>query len=111
MYYGGNGAGWIKAANSIKKRAYLNMGDYGAYSSVSNYITTNADDFQFQWGTNAINPDVRHPIYRYNYTNTGAGDYQSNWMMNRMMVELNLYVITIKTNYRINEIRSKHNNR
>ena len=85
MYYGGNAAGWIKAANSIKKRAYLNMGDTGSYSAITNYITTNADDFQFQWGTNAINPDVRHPIYRYNYTNTGAGDYQSNWMMNRMM--------------------------
>lgn len=85
MYYGGNAAGWIKAANSIKKRAYLNMGDSGSYSAITNYITSNADDFQFQWGTNAINPDVRHPIYRYNYTNTGAGDYQSNWMMNRMM--------------------------
>ena len=89
MYYGGNADGWIKAANSIKKRAYLNMGDFGSYSAITNYIKTNADDFQFQWGTNAINPDVRHPIYRYNYTNTGAGDYQSNWMMNRMMVGRN----------------------
>ena len=60
MYYGGNAAGWIKAANSIKKRAYLNMGDTGSYSAITNYITTNADDFQFQWGTNAINPDVQN---------------------------------------------------
>ena len=27
MYYGGNADGWIKAANSIKKRAYLNLGE------------------------------------------------------------------------------------
>ena len=51
MYYGGNADGWIKAANSIKKRAYLNMGDFGSYSAITNYIKTNADDFQFQWGT------------------------------------------------------------
>ena len=85
MYYGGNAAGWIKAANSIKKRAYLNLGDYGAYSSITNYITDNSDDFEFSWGTNEVNPDTRHPIYTYNYTNTGAGDYQPNWMMNLMM--------------------------
>jgi hypothetical protein len=85
MYYGGNAAGWVKAANSIKKRAYLNLGDYSAYSSITNYITDNSDDFEFSWGTNEVNPDTRHPIYTYNYTNTGAGDYQPNWMMNLMM--------------------------
>lgn len=85
MYYGGNTAGWIKAANSIKKRAYLNLGDYSSYNAITNYITDSADDFEFKWGTNAINPDTRHPIYRYNYSNTGAGDYQSNWMMDRLM--------------------------
>jgi len=85
MFYGGSAAGWIKAANSIKKRAYLNLGDYGAYSAITNYIKDNSDDFQFTWGTNEVNPDTRHPIYRYNYTNTGASDYQSNWMMRLMM--------------------------
>ena len=85
MYYNGNADGWIKAANSIKKRAYLNLGDYSSYNSITNYITDSSDDFEFQWGTNAVNPDTRHPIYRYNYSNSGAGDYQSNWMMDRMM--------------------------
>jgi hypothetical protein len=89
MYYGGNASKWIKAANSIKKRAHLNMGDYAAYSAITDYITDNADDFQFQWGTNAIQPDTRSPIYRSNYTNTGASDYQSNWLMNRMMTGRN----------------------
>ena len=31
MYYQGDASKWIKAANSIKKRAYLNLGDYASY--------------------------------------------------------------------------------
>ena len=89
MYYGGDASGWIKAANSIKKKALLNLGDYAGYNSITNYITDSSDDFQFQWGTNAINPDNRHPMYRSSYSNTGAGVYQSNWYMNRMMVGRN----------------------
>ena len=49
MYYAGDASGWIKAANSIKKKAYLNLGDYASYNSVTNYITDSSDDFQFTW--------------------------------------------------------------
>ena len=42
MYYGGNAAGWIKAANSIKKRAYLNMGDTGSVSYTHLTLPTKA---------------------------------------------------------------------
>ena len=89
MYYGGDASGWIKAANSIKKKALLNLGDYAGYNAITNYITDSSDDFQFTWGTNAINPDNRHPMYRSSYSNTGAGVYQSNWYMNRMMIGRN----------------------
>ena len=89
MYYQGDASKWIKAANSIKKRAYLNLGDYASYSSITNYITSNSDDFEFQWGTNTSNPDTRSPIYRSNYTLNGASDFQSNWLMNRLMVGRN----------------------
>ena len=89
MYYGGDASGWIKAANSIKKKAYLNLGDYASYNSITNYITDSSDDFQFTWGTNAINPDTRHPMYSSSYSNTGAGVYQSNWLMNRLMIGRN----------------------
>ena len=37
MYYGGNADGWIKAANSIKKRAYLNLGEYSNYNATVSY--------------------------------------------------------------------------
>ena len=89
MYYAGDASGWIKAANSIKKKALLNLGDYAGYNAITNYITDSSDDFQFTWGTNAINPDNRHPMYRSSYSNTGAGVYQSNWYMNRMMTGRN----------------------
>lgn len=98
FYYGGDSAKWIKAANSIKKRAYLNLGDYSAYNGVTDYITDAADDFQFDWGTNPATPDTRHPYYGgerglssyYNdnnasYTSTGGNDYMSNWLMFKML--------------------------
>jgi len=85
FYYGGNSSKWIKAANSIKKKALLNTGDIAGYNAISDYITTAADDFEFQWGTNQATPDTRHPLYRQNYTNTGGGEYQSNWLMFNML--------------------------
>ena len=85
FYYGGNSSKWIKAANSIKKKALLNTGDLAGYNAISDYITTAADDFEFQWGTNQATPDTRHPLYRQNYTNTGGGEYQSNWIVFNML--------------------------
>ena len=84
FFYGGDGSKWIKAANSLKKKAYLNTGNTSAYNSITNYITDGADDFQFTWGTNPAQPDTRHPYYRSSYTPTGGGTYHSNWYMNTM---------------------------
>jgi len=85
FYYGGDAAKWVKAANSIKKKALLNLGDFGGYSAISNYISSPADDFQFAWGTSQATPDTRHPLYRSNYTATGGGEYMSNWLMFNMI--------------------------
>jgi hypothetical protein len=85
FYYNGNSSKWIKAANSIKKKALLNTGDTAGYNAISDYITTAADDFEFQWGVNQATPDTRHPLYRGNYTNTGGGEYQSNWIVFNML--------------------------
>jgi len=85
FFYGGDSSKWIKAANSIKKKALLNTGDYAGYNGVTNYISDPADDFQFTWGTSAATPDTRHPLYRGNYTSTGGGEYMSNWMMFKML--------------------------
>lgn len=85
FYYDGDATGWIKAANSIKKKMYLNTGDFGAYEAITDYIDSPAYDFQFTWGSNPATPDTRHPLYRSSYTSTGGGEYMSNWLMFKML--------------------------
>jgi len=92
FFYDGNWDNWIKAANSIKMKAYLatRLVDGSAISSFNaivaggNYITSNDEDFQFRWGTNEIQPDTRHPAYSASYTATGGGRYRSNYLMGYM---------------------------
>lgn len=98
FYYGGDTAKWIKAANSIKKKALLNLGDFSGYQAITNYISEASDDFQFSWGTSPATPDTRHPWYgggrstgsEYNenngsYSSTGGNDYMPNWLMFKML--------------------------
>jgi len=88
-YYGGDWDKWIKAANSIKMKAYMAsrlvdgtaLGKFDAIVASGNYIASTADDFQFRWGTNEIQPDTRHPRYSGSYTATGGNDYMSNSLM------------------------------
>lgn len=95
FYYGGDWAKWIKAANTIKMKAYMAsrlvdasaITNFNSIVSSGNYISSNADDFQFKWGTNEIQPDTRHPRYRGSYTTTGGGGYMSNFLMNYMRGE------------------------
>ena len=79
-YYGGDADKWIKAANTMKMRAYLNMGDLAAFSAVTNYISTAEDDFQFNYGNQRANPNSRHPRYNNMYE-VGDGDYLNTYYM------------------------------
>ena len=91
-FYNGDWSKWTKAANTLKMNAYMNtrnvdgsaLANFNAIVASGNYISTNADDFQFKWGTEAIQPDSRHPRYRSNYTATGGGSYMSNSLMDYM---------------------------
>ena len=98
FYYNGDSAKWIKAANSIKKKALLNLGDFSGYQAITNYISESSDDFEFKWGTNPATPDTRHPWYGagrgstseyndedYSYSSTGGNDYMPNWLMFKML--------------------------
>lgn len=93
LFYGNDYEKWIKAANTLKMRIYLNtrlvdssaLTNFEEIISSGNYIQTEADDFQFQWGTNEVQPDNRHPWYEDSYTSTGGGRYMSNWLMNTML--------------------------
>ena len=92
-FYNNDYTKWVKAANTLKMRLYnqRRLVDPTALSSIQailnsgNYISSTADDFEYRWpGTNASQPDTRHPRYGLNYTPTGAGDYMSNWLMHYM---------------------------
>lgn len=92
-YYNNNYSKWVKAANTLKMKLYLQtrlvdpgaVDAFNAIVSSGNYITDTADDFEFKWpATSAAQPDNRHPRYGLNYVSNGAGDYTSNWLVNQM---------------------------
>jgi hypothetical protein len=84
IFYGGSDAKWIKAANSLKLKAYLNTGNTTQINTLigaDNLISAEGDDFQFQYGSNRSTPDSRHPYYADGYESGGAGWYLSNQYM------------------------------
>lgn len=79
FFYGGDADAWIKAANTFKLKAYLNMGNTGGFDGIiasGNFISSAADDFVFPYGTNRVNPNSRHPWYNEHYE-VGNGRYHS----------------------------------
>lgn len=95
LFYGGDAGKWIKFANSLKLKMYLasglvNSGSTAAINSLiagGNLISSQADDMEFQWGTNILSPDSRHPNYPPNYDNaTSANDYMSTYFMWHIVV-------------------------
>jgi len=51
-------------------------------------INTDAQDFNFKYGTNIASPDSRHPKYGGNYNVSGqAGDYLSTYFMDLVVKE------------------------
>lgn len=92
FYYSKSWAKWIKLANTIKMKIYIQtknvdataISKFNSLVSAGSFIGT-GEDFEFNWGTSNANPDARHPEYVNNYTPSGVGSgYQSNWLMNEM---------------------------
>lgn len=93
LIYGGNTESWIRAANSLKLKYYLNrrlIDPAGSKSAIEALISadrltsTGSQNLVFKFGTNLNNPDTRHPRYGGQYSPTGGGDYQSNSFMGHM---------------------------
>ncbi len=92
-FYNGNYENWIKLANTLKMKIYLQtrLVDNSALSSFNqivasgDFITSTDEDFQFNYGTNENQPDTRNGNYAGNYRPTGAGSYLSNWLMGTML--------------------------
>ena len=84
MFYGGDSGAWIKLANTLKMRAYLNTKNTAAFEAIAadpdNYISSSSDDFEFNLGTQRVNPNSRHYQYNSMYE-VGDGDYMNNYYM------------------------------
>ena len=95
FYYSGTTAvtRWIRLANSIKLKLYLNLrnvnpslattGITNTLADAAGVMSAQSDSFVFRYATNAADPDVRHPRFINNYI-TGAGDYMANYLMWQM---------------------------
>jgi hypothetical protein len=88
LFYGGDTSKWLKLINTLRLKAYVTTGDTANFNAViagGNFISSAADDFEFQYGTSELQPDTRHPDYADDYTPSGANIYQSNWLMELML--------------------------
>ncbi len=94
LFYGGDEDKWIKLANTLKLRIYVQtrLVDANAASKINtliaadNFIKEEADDFQFQFSSVDNNPDSRHPEFSLNFDN-GTGEYMSTSYMKWMVAD------------------------
>ena len=56
----------------------LTTGDYAGALAMTGVIDSADADFQFNYGTQELQPDTRHPWYRSDYRSDGANIYQSS---------------------------------
>jgi SusD/RagB-like outer membrane lipoprotein len=94
LFYDGDESKWIKFANTLKLKLYLqsrlvneseSKSGINAILTSGNYISSSADDFQFNWSSTDENPDSRHPIFGRNFVEgSGVTDYMSNHFMNEL---------------------------
>ncbi len=93
-FYNRNYTKWVRFVNTLKLRYYLNTKLVSASESTAGInalisednMLKAGDDFVFQFGTTAADPDSRHPKFAGQYT-AGGGDYQSTDYMWRLTEE------------------------
>ena len=91
LIYDGTAENWIKAANSLLIKIYVQQrkvvsgtsSKIDAIVNSGNYIQSKAEDFEFKYST-STSPDSRHFLYASNYI-TGASDYLGNGFMNMLL--------------------------
>lgn len=80
---------WIKLANTLKLKYYLNRRLIDAAGSTlginglltaGNIITSSADDFRWTSGT-SLNPQSKHPYYVQEYEAANTGEYIPNYLL------------------------------
>ncbi len=95
LFYGGDKGKWIKVANTMRLKLYLQTKLVNGAESTAvinslvaggQLILDSSDDFFFQWGTSNAAPDSRHPYFDANYDGAGPSSdfYTCNYYMNLM---------------------------
>jgi hypothetical protein len=94
LYYNGDLNKWVKLANTLKIKMYVQTkltNNTSAASEINsiiasgNYINTEDDDFVYRFGTSATNPDTRSPFFQAAYITGAGGTYMSNDFMNKLL--------------------------
>jgi hypothetical protein len=84
MYYNNTYSSWVRLANSLLLKIYLNTGNVTNLNAViadpGGLIVAQNQNFIFRYSTNASAPDSRHPRFVANYP-AGGGNYMSNWLI------------------------------
>lgn len=93
QYYSNDYTKWVKLANTIKLKIYLNLrltqpaaattainALIADVSATGGLITAANENFIWRYGTSISDPAARHPRFIGQYPG-GSGDYQSNWLM------------------------------
>ncbi len=94
LYFNGNESKWIKVANTMRLKLYLQTRLVNSAESTSvinslisggNLIMNASDDFLFRWSTNASAPDSRHPYFDKNLDGQGP---DSDFIMANFYLDL-----------------------
>ncbi|MBL7872007.1 MAG: SusD/RagB family nutrient-binding outer membrane lipoprotein [Cyclobacteriaceae bacterium] len=101
QYYSGNFTRWVRLANTLKLKAYLNLrltdpnrartainALVADVSPTGGLITNQNENFVWRYGIITSDPDARHPRFVGQYPG-GGGDYQSNWLIWHMFYSYN----------------------
>ena len=98
LFYNGDVSKWITLTKTLKLKMYLNRRLIDAAGSKTaidaliaggDLIDEESEDFIFNYSTNDVDPDCRHPYFTYNYL-AGANDYMSNYFMWTLYAEKNM---------------------
>ncbi len=89
IYYNGSAARWLRLAKTLQLRYYVmtRLVNDNAASAINalldegNIIDQTIEDWEFQYGSNRVNPDSRHPYYTDGYEVGGPSWYMSNYYM------------------------------
>ncbi len=78
---------WIRLAKSLKLKMLVNMGDVVKINVLiaDNDFITPDEDFQFQYSTNAVDPNSRHLDFNTGYAPEGFDQFIGNDFLNLLL--------------------------